>query len=266
MASNPQFLELLRRLAARRGGPVLINEEELAAWPDATVKTMKVHGLLSKTSPAISAVCSGCERECVMPVQVQRGAAHHSQAFIVCDKRSDINRVAVPIEMLVQWQVSAVAIADLIAQQLGLRRPPDNPASGRWELGVFKGKKHSSHLLLQADGHLMLSLAGHSISLADVLELSGNRFIVDKARLSNLVDHPAAGGGDVESADQRSERLLARVNAERTKGTRGFLKVVAQEEGITTSRLKQIVYPKSPPDRARASSRTKRTISTRNKF
>jgi hypothetical protein len=267
MASNPHLLELLRRLGARRGAAALISEEELASWADATMRAMKAHGLLSKASPAVSTVCPGCERECVMPVQIQRAVPHHSQAFIVCDKRTDINRVMVSTDRLAQWQVSAGSIADLISHQLGLRRPPDNPASARWGLGVFKGKKHSSHLLLRADGELTLSLAGHSISLADILDLSGDQFVVDKGRLIRLVDHPAAGGGDVESARERQKRLMNRVLAERAEGTKGFLKVVAEEEGISTSRLKQIIYPESPPpaDRSGASSRAKRPGSTRKK-
>ena len=36
-----------------------------------------------------------------------------AQPFIVCDKRSDINRVAVPISRLEQWQASGIAITDL---------------------------------------------------------------------------------------------------------------------------------------------------------
>jgi hypothetical protein len=60
----------------------------------------------------------------------------------VCDKRSDINRVAVPISRLEQWQVSATSIADLITGLLGLRRPDSSDTStGRWELGVLKGER-----------------------------------------------------------------------------------------------------------------------------
>ena len=265
MATNPYLLELLRRVGARNGAAVLLSEEELAGWPAATITAMKAHSLLSKATPATSAVCPGCERECTMPVHILRGTSNSPHAFIVCDKRSDINRVTVSTERLEQWQVSAESIATLIANRLNLHRSPDNPVSGRWELGGFKGKKHSSHLLLLADGELKLSLAGHSIALTDVLDLTADRIIVDKRRLDRLVDHPATGGGDTESAAGRRTRLIDRVNAEKSKGNRAFLKAVAHEEGISTSRLKQIIAPEPPPaaDQRGTSSRSKRPVSTR---
>ena len=47
-----------------------------------------------------------------------------------------------------------------------------------------------------------------------------------------------------ESPVQRRERLKTRVNQEKAKGTRAFLKVVAQEEGISVTRLKQLLQDK----------------------
>jgi len=44
----------------------------------------------------------------------------------------------------------------------------------------------------------------------------------------------------VETPAQRAKRILHRVAQEKTKGTRDFLKVVAKEEDISVSRLKQI--------------------------
>ena len=91
---------------------------------------------------------------------------------------------------------------------LGLHR---TTASGtdaaRWEVGMLKGAKHASHLVLLADGGLTLTLAGHSIALADVLALEGDTFKVDKRRLTRLVDQPVAGAGDVESAAQRRGKV-----------------------------------------------------------
>ena len=106
---------------------------------------------------------------------------------------------------------------------------------------MMKGAKHASHLVLLADGELKLSLAGHLIALGDVLEVKGDRFAVDKRMLIRLLDQPVAGAGDAESAEQRRERLKARVRAEKARGTKAFLKVVAEEEGISASRLKQLV-------------------------
>jgi hypothetical protein len=59
-----------------------------------------------------------------------------------------------------------------------------------------------------------------------------------------LVDKPVAGAGDIESAAQRRARLAKLVREERAKGNRAFLKTVAAKEGISISRLKQLL-PKS---------------------
>jgi type III secretory pathway component EscV len=55
------------------------------------------------------------------------------------------------------------------------------------------------------------------------------------------VDHPAAGAGDAESAAQRRERLKKRVQLVRARGAMAFLKTIAEAEGVSVSRLKQIL-------------------------
>jgi hypothetical protein len=132
-----------------------------------------------------------------------------------------------------------------------LRRPGSGDTSaGRWEIGMFKGRKRSSHIVLLADGRLTLNLAGHSIALADVLTLESNSFKLDKQTLIHLVDKPVAGAGDAESAEQRRERLKKRVQAEKTKGNKAFLKAVSEDEGISVSRLKQLLKETSKPTKA----------------
>jgi hypothetical protein len=208
MTPEATLVELLERVGTRHGAAVVVSDHELSEWPIAVVAAMKSQGLLTKARPAASAACPGCERECVMTVHVLTDKARGVEAFIVCDKRSDINRVPVPISHLEQWQASGDSIADLLAGLLGLHR---SGASGtdaaRWEVGMLKGAKHSSHLVLIADGTLTLSMAGHSIALAEVLVLEGKVFKVDRRTLNHLVDHPVAGAGDVESAAQRRGKV-----------------------------------------------------------
>ena len=164
------------------------------------------------------------------------------EAFVVCDKRSDINRVAVPVSRLEQWLASGASIANLLAGLLGLRRPRASGAdSTRWEIGMLKGAKLSSHLVLLADGRLSLALAGHSMAFADVLGLEGDRFTVDKRTLKHLVDQPVAGAGDRESAAQRRERFKKRKQELKAKGDRTFLKTISEEEAISVSRVKQLL-------------------------
>ncbi len=176
-----------------------------------------------------------------MPVHVLTYAAGQA-VFIVCDRRSDVTRVPVPVGQLEQWQTSGASIANLIARLLGLRRSgADNPDTARWDVGLFKGRKHSSHLVLSVDGTLKLGLAGHSIELSDLLVLKDETFEVDQRTLTRLVDQPITGGGDTESAAQRRERLRKRVRAVQAAGVKGFVKQVAAEEDISITRLKQLL-------------------------
>lgn len=242
MTPEASLVELLARLGASRGAPILVSEDELRQWHAAAVTVMKTKGLLMKASPSASAVCPGCEQECVMPVHTLAADHGKPRPFIVCDKRSDINRVDVPGSRLEQWQASGGEIADLIADLLGARWSQlDGTSPGRWEIGILKGAKHSSHVVLSVDGWLKLNLAGHSIALDEVLVLEGDRLKLDKRALVRMVDKPISGAGDAESATQRRVRLRKRVQTERKKGNRSFLKVVAEEEGISVSRLKQIL-------------------------
>lgn len=191
MTPKDALIELLDRVAALQGSPALLNTDELGQWPGEAIATMKAQKLITRTRPANSAICPGCERECVMPVHVLSDKAREPAAFIVCDKRSDINRVPVSVARLEQWQASGDAIADLLAGLLGLQRASMGDASaGRWEVGVFRGTKHASHLILLTGEKLTLTLGGHSIALAEVLALAGDGFKVDRKRLANLVDQP----------------------------------------------------------------------------
>jgi hypothetical protein len=254
MTPQDALTELLARLGANNGAAVLVSEKELSGWPAAAIQAMKSQKLLVKAEPASSAVCPGCEQECVMPVRTLTHKTRGPALFIFCDKRDDINRVDVPINRLEQWQASGLAIADLLADLLGLRRPDAGDTSaGRWEIGMLKGKKGSSHLVLLADGRLSLTLAGHSIALADILALESMGFKLDKQTLVRLVDKPVAGAGDKESATQRRAMLKKRVQAEKNRGNKTFLKTVAGDEGISVSRLKQLLQEKPEPTKTRYS-------------
>jgi hypothetical protein len=237
------LLELLDRMGASRDAAALVSEEELRQWPIEAVRALKSHKLLVKASPATTVVCPGCEQECTMPVDtVSAGTGKAATSFVVCDKRDDINRVAVSAERLRQWRASAAPIADLITGLLGLRSPDAGAiSSGRWEIGMLKGRKYSSHIVLIADGQLTLCVAGHTVALADVLTLGGGSFKLDKQTLIRFVDKPVAGAGDQESAAQRRDRLKKRVQSEKAKGNKAFLKKVSEEESISVSRLKQLL-------------------------
>lgn len=232
--------ELLERIGASQGAAALIDEEELSQWPAEAVRALQSHKLLVRASPAASVVCPGCEQQCTMPVHTVSDGRGNAASFVVCDKRNDINRVPISAERLSQWRASLAALGGLVARFFDITGT--GTVSGqRCELGVLRGRKHSSHLVLEADNELSLHLAGHTVALADYLALEGKSLRLDKQAIIRLVDRPIAGAGDQESARQRRERLGKLVRAEKVKGNRAFLKTVAGAEGISVSRLKGIL-------------------------
>lgn len=248
MTGEEALIEVLERLASQHGSAVYINNQELSEWPSDVVAAMKSQKLLTKARPAQSAICSGCERECVMPVYIMSRNTGDIQAFIVCDKRSDINRVPVQGESIEQWQASGDSISDLLAKLLGLNRSDSkNGVLARWEIGVFKGSKHSGHLVMNVEDQFDLTLAGYVIPLTEVLSFDGQSLKIDNRKLIKLVDQPVQGGGNAESAAQRRERLKKRVEELKAKGVKAFLKTVAGEEGISISRLKQLLQDEHEP-------------------
>jgi hypothetical protein len=230
--------ELLDRLGTSRAGQIYVDEVELRSWPAKAVTAMKSAGLLAASADALSVICPGCERQCTMPVHVLPAVP----AFVVCDKRSDINRVAIETESLKRWVTRGEAVAALLARLLRLRRRAGALGeNGRWEIGTVRGRKGSSHLVLKADGELKLDLAGHTLVLTDVLRLKGAGLAVDQTSLIGCVDNPVSGGGDRESAEQRRARLIRRLAELKSNTRRDFFRTVAREEGISQQRLRQIV-------------------------
>ena len=205
MTPQAALIELLGRVGAGQGAVALINDHELSQWPSTAVTAMKSQKLLVKARPATSAICPGCEDDCVMPVQTIPHSTHPS-SFIVCDKRSDTNRVDIPINQLEQWQSTGELIAAALTKLLGISQTPTQPAAGgQWPIGSLKGKKHRSQVTLLAGDNLTLSLAGHTVPLVDVLIIEKNALALDKAELFRLVDSPAGDskvGGSVQGTPE----------------------------------------------------------------
>ncbi len=239
--------DLLARVAAADGAAAMFSGRELGEWPAVAVGLFKAEKLLVKGTPADAVTCPGCEEDCTMPVESAITPGGQLRAFVMCDKRDDVGREPVATDLLEQWRCSPERLADALARLLGIRRSEGDTNSAPWNVGVLKGAKHSAHVVLGVGRGMELSIAGHTLALMDVLELGDKGLALDRRVLVRCVDAPVAGGGNVESAEQRCERLIARVNQERGKGTKAFLKVVAEEEGISVPRLKQLVYEKPEP-------------------
>lgn len=249
--SGGVLAELLARIAAAGGGVVEVPGDELEGWPQDDVAALKSHAVLLPGKPADSAICAGCERACVMQVQVLPRAGRAASLFIVCDKPVDINRVAVAPAALERWRASALGLADALARLLGSDSAvPAVVAASGFRLGVVKGRKDKAvvHLLFGEDGP-RLEVAGHVIELGLVLTMQQHRVALDMRRLGRCADAPAAiSERPAETPDDRRKRLAERVLREKAKGTKNFLQVVADEEGISKGRLHQILTRAKPRD------------------
>lgn len=221
--------------------------DEVKDWPAGALDMLVTSGLLQQAQPMATIECDGCEENCIMPVTVYPAKEDKpGRAFITCDKRDDMGRVRVDFRRMEQWQTTGGLIAAMLAKMLGLSQPAIQAAdSKQWHIGTLKGRKHNSPVKLLAGDSLTLALAGHAAPLVDVLTIEKNNLALDKAALIRLVDNPA-DDSEAEAPEARRERIRARVREEKAKGTRAFLRVVADEEGISTSRLKQLINDDVP--------------------
>ena len=110
-------------------------------------------------------------------------------SFIVCDKRSDINRVPVSAGRLIQWQCNADLVCGFIAASLGLRRSDRQTANADlWEIGIATGNKRSQMLCLQADGGLTLVVGDNRVPLAELIAFRDGQYSLDGAMIRQMVD------------------------------------------------------------------------------
>jgi hypothetical protein len=208
MTPETALIELLARVGARGGAAVFVSAEELDLWPALAVAAMKVQGLLRKAHPAVSTVCPGCEQQCVMPVHTVPAGRRSGASFIVCDKRSDINRVHVSTGRLKLWRCDADALVGFIAACLGLRRSNQPPsAAGVLNVGMVQGEKRRQMLSLRVDGaEWFLVSADSTLPLAELVAYDGGEYFVDAAMVRQLVD-------SATTADQRYTPSNARREA-----------------------------------------------------
>jgi hypothetical protein len=210
---NPQsaLIELLERVAARHGPAVLITDEELQQWPIAAVKAMKSQRLIANASPACSAICPGCERDCVMPVHTLQTMTGVSASFIVCDKRSDISRVPVPAEKLLQWRCTIDFICRFIVTCLELRAS-DKPKAGSdlLELGIVSGDKRRQMLCPQTTDELILVVGLAKVPLTELIEYQNGVYSLDTAMIRQMAD--AATTADVRHTPSVARREVRKLD------------------------------------------------------
>jgi hypothetical protein len=140
---------LSARLGCASGTAVYVDADEcegIGELADALVDA----GLLLPAEPASALICDGCERNCVMRVNVAPAiAAQPGRAFIVCDKRNDIGRVPINSARLRRWLFSLPVLADALARVLKTDREAVEVDNGEsWLIGRANIRGSPIHMAL----------------------------------------------------------------------------------------------------------------------
>jgi hypothetical protein len=213
MTPQAALTELLGRVAARNGAAVMVNTEELNQWPTAAISALKSQGLLLKARPVKSVVCPGCEQECSMPVHTVTRANAPATSFVVCDKRSDINRVPIPAARLTLWRCDAQAVCGFFAVCLSLQQTTVQPSKdGLLPIGMARGNKRTQMLCLRVHGHLALVVGTDAMPLADVIGFEDGSFTLDHAVIRQMVD--AATTADPRHTPSTAKRDARKIDTQ----------------------------------------------------
>ena len=213
MTPEAALIELLGRVGARLGESVTVSTEELNQWPAAAVSALKSQGLLLKARPAKSVICDGCEQDCSMPVQTVTRANGSVTSFVVCDKRSDTNRVPVPAALLALWRCDAQAVCGFIAASLGLQQTTVQPSeAGLLPIGMARGNKRTQMLCLRVRGHLALVVGADAMPLADVIGFENGGFTLDRSVIHQMVD--AATTADTRHTPSTAKREARKIDTQ----------------------------------------------------
>jgi hypothetical protein len=185
--NNTQALSALLAHVDASDKPVLMGWDEVSQWPEGLLKQFIKLGLVAKDVNTKSLSCLGCEHHCTMDVLLTEDA---NRAFIVCDHadlQSHMGRIAVPLERLQQWQLSAKKIAAYIAVTLGLdAKPTYSKETASYKLGMLKGKD-GRRLVTLLEQPLRLEIAGHVTQLEDILFFDGENLAFDIDRVQSIL-------------------------------------------------------------------------------
>lgn len=213
MTPQAALIELLGRVGAHSGASVTVSTEELNRWPTDAVAALKSQGLLLKARASKSVVCPGCEQECSMPVHTLTRANAPAASFVVCDKRSDINRVPVPAARLALWRCDAQAVCGFVAARLGLQQTTMQATeAGLLPIGMARGNKRTQMLCLRFHGHLALVVGAEAMPLADVIGFEDGSFKLDQAVTHQMVD--AATNADPRHTPSTAKREARKIDTQ----------------------------------------------------
>jgi hypothetical protein len=168
-----------------------------------------------------------------MPVQSQR-SFDTVRLFIVCDKRSDINRVTVSVESLEQWRCDLTALREFIGADLELRLSErDAGPTGVTEIGVARGKRRIQLLALRTSATLELVAGTASIPLADAFTFLNGNYGVDRTIVQQLVDRSTSGDPQYTPSTLRRETRKLETNELHEEWRRLHRELIEQRPGMS---------------------------------
>lgn len=192
------LLDLLNRVGV---GAHLIHAQNWEAEP-ADIQWAKELGLLVDAPLTDEVICPGCFEACPMPVKPT--PSNPPRYFVMCDKDMGIGRVKIRNDILVRWQIHISGLAHCICKHLQLDAPKE--VSGRWRLGLVKGRKDRSWLWLDLGQPVSLAINNNCKPLTNLMFIESNELAVDKNAIKRMVDAPESSIGAYIPNTSRREK------------------------------------------------------------
>jgi hypothetical protein len=200
------LVALVDRLGACGGHAVLISEAELGCWPGEAVHALKSQHIIMKAKVADSAVCPGCEEECVMPVITLPGGEGAARSFILCEQRDDTNRVPVTTSHLLQWRCSLELVCGFVADSLGGQRGRlQRNQAGMLEIGLVTGTKRVQMICIEITDRVQAVVGQNKVDLTDLVVFEDGKYSVQQGMIQRLVDSSNTADERYTPSDIRRE-------------------------------------------------------------
>jgi hypothetical protein len=209
MNSSLALIDLLQRLAGNHGQEILVTKEELCQWSPVEVKALQTQGIVTKTRPASSALCPGCEEGCIKPVY-RLTSSDNSALFVVCDNRDDTNRISIDTNILIQWRCAIEFICGFVVTCLGIHQSEKHGIEDMiFPLGTVSGNKRCHLIHLHVTAEILLKAGTSSIPLVDLVGFDGMVYSLNTIMIRQWIDaSPAADNSYTPSNVRRESRKL----------------------------------------------------------
>jgi len=208
---NDVLLSLLEAVGTT-GETHLVGWDAVQQWPDDLLGNLLETGVLSKAKPALSIECRECANHCFMEVHQLPGRDKKpTRAFVVCDDpemQGQMGRIAIPLERLRQWKITALQLAKVIAGLIGIEcKAEDHHGQGNIRIGMVK-RKNGRYWLSLNKSPLTLEINDHSLPLEEVLFFEDTALAIDRMRIDQLIDKTPASTGKkyTPSTDKQEAR------------------------------------------------------------